>query len=247
MRFHSLAAAVTTALLASRAVAQPAPAPDNFGTQDGIDLWIPASQFTGGQGWYLFLDGYWSPFDLAGSRVYEAYVPLPQGAFLQSMRIFYVDFHAQDIHVELVKYREPGNPDPDRQVLASFDSAGMPGYANESIPLDHTIDLREDAAGGPPQLAAAFYQLSVLMPSTYSVGFKGVRLFWRRQVSPAPQGATFGDVPTNHPFFQFVEALATSGITAGCGGGNYCPDNPLTRGQMAVFLAKALGLHWPPF
>jgi hypothetical protein len=52
-------------------------------------------------------------------------------------------------------------------------------------------------------------------------------------------------VPTNHPFFQFVEALAASGITAGCGNGNFCPDAPLTRGQIAVFLSKALGLHWP--
>jgi hypothetical protein len=34
-------------------------------------------------------------------------------------------------------------------------------------------------------------------------------------------------------------------VTGGCGNGNYCPDAPLTRGQMAVFLAKALGLHWP--
>jgi hypothetical protein len=25
----------------------------------------------------------------------------------------------------------------------------------------------------------------------------------------------------------------------------YCPDAPLTRGKMAVFLAKALGLDWP--
>jgi S-layer homology domain len=65
------------------------------------------------------------------------------------------------------------------------------------------------------------------------------------QVSPAPGAATFGDVPTGHPFFQFVEALAASGITAGCGNGNFCPDAPLTRGQMAVFLSKALGLHWP--
>jgi hypothetical protein len=65
------------------------------------------------------------------------------------------------------------------------------------------------------------------------------------QVSPAPATATFSDVPTSHPFFQFVEALAASGITAGCGSGNYCPNEPLTRGQMAVFLAKALGLQWP--
>jgi hypothetical protein len=65
-------------------------------------------------------------------------------------------------------------------------------------------------------------------------------------VSPAPGSATFGDVPTSHPFFQFIEALVASGITAGCGGGNYCPDAPLTRGQMAVFLSKALGLHFAP-
>ena len=55
----------------------------------------------------------------------------------------------------------------------------------------------------------------------------------------------FNDMPVGHPLRDFVEALAGSGITGGCGGGNYCPDAPLTRGQMAVFLAVALGLHWP--
>jgi hypothetical protein len=73
-----------------------------------------------------------------------------------------------------------------------------------------------------------------------------VRVYYTLQVSPAPATATFGDVPTSHPFFQFVEALAASGITVGCGGGNYCPDAALTRGQMAVFLSKALGLHFAP-
>jgi len=75
--------------------------------------------------------------------------------------------------------------------------------------------------------------------------FGWVEIWWRRQVSPAPDTARFNDVPTSHPFFQYVEALAASGITGGCGSGNYCPDAPVTRGQMAVFLSKALGLHWP--
>jgi hypothetical protein len=90
--------------------------------------------------------------------------------------------------------------------------------------------------------------------SVYAIndGFDGtvtigaMRVNYHLQVSPAPASATFADVPTNHPFFQFVEALAASGITAGCGNGNFCPNAPLTRGQMAVFLSKALGLHWPP-
>jgi len=71
------------------------------------------------------------------------------------------------------------------------------------------------------------------------------RVAWVRQVSPAPASATFGDVPVGHPFFQHVEALVKSGVTGGCGNGNYCPDAPLTRAQMAAFLAKALGLQWP--
>ncbi len=75
--------------------------------------------------------------------------------------------------------------------------------------------------------------------------FGWVEVWWHRTVSPAPATASFNDVPTNHPFFQFIEALRASSITGGCGNGNYCPDAALTRGQMAVFLAKALGLHWP--
>ena len=74
--------------------------------------------------------------------------------------------------------------------------------------------------------------------------FGYVEIWWRRVVSDPPATPTFGDVPASHSFYQFIEALAKSGITGGCGGGNYCADAPLTRGQMAVFLAKALGLHW---
>lgn len=43
----------------------------------------------------------------------------------------------------------------------------------------------------------------------------------------------------------WIEALDDEGITGACGFQLYCPSNPNTRGQMAaVFLAKALGLHW---
>ncbi len=72
-----------------------------------------------------------------------------------------------------------------------------------------------------------------------------VRIQWVREVSPAPATATFLDVPTTSSYFQFVEALYASGVIAGCGGNNYCPNNPVTRGQMAVYLAKSLGMSWP--
>jgi hypothetical protein len=59
-------------------------------------------------------------------------------------------------------------------------------------------------------------------------------------VPPAATGI-FADVPPSDPFAPWIEQLAAEGITGGCGGGNYCPDNPVTRGQMAVFLSKTFG------
>jgi S-layer homology domain len=79
-----------------------------------------------------------------------------------------------------------------------------------------------------------------------TIKIQAARVFYKLQVSPAPATPTFADVPTTHVFYQYIEALAAAGITSGCGGGNYCPDSPLTRGQAAVLLAKALGLHWAP-
>jgi hypothetical protein len=38
---------------------------------------------------------------------------------------------------------------------------------------------------------------------------------------------------------DWIEQLSLEGITGGCGGTNYCPNNPVRRDQMAVFLLKA--------
>ncbi|MDH3500228.1 MAG: S-layer homology domain-containing protein, partial [Acidimicrobiia bacterium] len=37
-----------------------------------------------------------------------------------------------------------------------------------------------------------------------------------------------------------INRLAAAGITAGCGGSSFCPNNSVTRGQMAAFLRRAL-------
>jgi hypothetical protein len=52
-------------------------------------------------------------------------------------------------------------------------------------------------------------------------------------------GTKFGDVPLGHWAGSWIEQLALEGITAGCGGGNYCPSSPVSRDQMAVFLLRA--------
>ncbi len=52
----------------------------------------------------------------------------------------------------------------------------------------------------------------------------------------------FGDVPVGHWAQSFIERFAEDGITAGCGlnPAIYCPDDPITRGMMAVFLETAI-------
>ena len=60
---------------------------------------------------------------------------------------------------------------------------------------------------------------------------------------PPPCTGVFNDVPCPAGFaVDWIEQLAAEAITGGCGGGNYCPADPNTRGQMAVFLVKTFGL-----
>lgn len=63
---------------------------------------------------------------------------------------------------------------------------------------------------------------------------------------PTPPTQRFGDVPTTSPFYAFIEQMALRQITLGCGGGNYCPGDPVTREQMAAFIIKGLGELSPP-
>jgi hypothetical protein len=60
--------------------------------------------------------------------------------------------------------------------------------------------------------------------------------------TPPPATGAFGDVPVSYWAAGWIEQLAAEGITSGCGGGNYCPDSPVTRAQMAAFLVRAFSL-----
>jgi len=60
---------------------------------------------------------------------------------------------------------------------------------------------------------------------------------------PAATGI-FADVPLDHPFARWIEQLSREAITGGCGTNpaRYCPDQSVTRGQMAVFLVRTFNL-----
>ena len=60
-----------------------------------------------------------------------------------------------------------------------------------------------------------------------------------------PAVQRFGDVPTSHPFAAYIDEMATLGIAAGCGAGNYCPDAVVSREAMAVFIMRGSRRHQP--
>lgn len=49
----------------------------------------------------------------------------------------------------------------------------------------------------------------------------------------------FTDVPATHSLFKWIQKLRELGITTGCTQTEYCPDSPVTRGQMATFLIRS--------
>ena len=61
-------------------------------------------------------------------------------------------------------------------------------------------------------------------------------------VPPPCTGTIFADVACPSLFADWIEQLNLEGITSGCGGNNYSRLNPVTRGQMAVFVVRAFDL-----
>ena len=102
------------------------------------------------------------------------------------------------------------------------------------------------------QVAAARGIVDHAAPATFGVHDPGTRRMMAKAIVAAfdlslralPAIPTFADVPVTDPDFPYVEALYRSGVTGGCATApkRFCPDEPLTRGQMSVFVIRALRL-----
>jgi hypothetical protein len=64
---------------------------------------------------------------------------------------------------------------------------------------------------------------------------------------PCVAGVPFADVTCTTFYDAWIEQFARDGITSGCGNGDYCPNENVTRAQMAVFVEAAMhGTgNWP--
>ena len=220
-----------------------APMPRTYGTQDLVAHTISAWAFSPrsvGDAAAVGVTGLLSRYCVGGPCSYIAPLSLPEGAQVEG-----VELNACDTS-------------PSAEVAAVFWRKIFPSTL---------VPLATVATGDTDMLGCRRYSLALATPrvidtalETYIVQvdisgtagsgaqFSEVRVYYRLRVSPAPAVATFDDVSTSHPFFQVIEALVAAGITSGCSAAPplFCPDDPVTRKQIAAFLARALGLHFAP-
>jgi hypothetical protein len=184
-----------------------------------------------------------------GSLEFVARLSLPEGALIEKICLYANDSDpGADVVAGLLatKLVQAGEAPYELFVGSNVSTSFNIGYGYECTgPFAYTIRARTDLDNDGTVDAVTYYVHALVPPPTQNnLGLGAVQISWRRAVSPPPPTPTFADVPAGDLGFPYVEALAASGITAGCAGGNYCPDATLTRRQMAVFLARAVGLHW---
>lgn len=177
---------------------------------------------------------YITPADSQDSTAIGFPVHLPAGASIE-----YVDMHFYDTDEVYnpsagLYYVQAGSLHPIFGLTPPDFSGG------ENVvrfgPISHTVENSG---------VRTYNILAVLEKGAGDNRILGFSVWYRLQISPSPSVSTFSDVPTDHFFFQHIEALASSGITTGYQDGTYRPDDYVTRAQIAAFLARALGLHFP--
>jgi len=214
--------------------------PQQYGTQDYVVTVVSASRFyrsyNGSNLEYATLSGHCYYDCPSGYHLYQQ-VEVPAGAVIDYIGVNTSTTVDAAMGFTLHFRDHLGGS-------AELVSSSVPAHANFSTDFVGPLGIQV-----PDNLDRVFIldiEQAPLQQDSTQQFFGYFEVWWRRTVSDPPATPTFGDVPASHPFYQFIEALAASGITGGCGdGSNYCPEAPLTRGQTAVFLAKALGLHWP--
>jgi len=228
-----------TLLLAARPVVagdSPAVKAPDWGTKSVIIQRAHAFAFAPSfstQGLGVFQNGRYATTG-AGAKEFIAPLDLPSGALVYSIALLACEDGTGTItgFLDQIALGSLATVNP----LLSIATQSGQGCQDPGVIAPFTIDNQNN-----------LYQLRVVIdgPAGSGLRFYDVSVAYQLQISPAPASPTFGDVPVTHTYFRAIEAFAASGITGGCGNGNYCPNQFVTRGEMAAFFARALGLHFP--
>jgi hypothetical protein len=178
-------------------------------------------------------------------------VELPAGAEVLQVILIAYDFNAtENVFLDFYAFESAlAGTLPFMTGWGPIQTTGQPAYTTVTLDLMATPVLirtwQDLDVNGIPNWVSYHISIWTGNASDASVRFFGAAVEWRRIISPAPGSATFPDVSASFWAFQEIEALAASGITTGFPDGTFRPTAPVTRAQMAAFLARALGLHWP--
>jgi S-layer homology domain len=130
----------------------------------------------------------------------------------------------EGVHVAYID-RSAGGYGTTRRTIPEPPNPFMDTIAEYSQPLDHVLHV-----GDSMTVDSSTIEVVARQGDSYRVRVTSTR---------------FTDVPTTHTFYNDIEYLADEAITKGCNPPTntmYCPNNFVTRGQMAAFLVRALNL-----
>ncbi len=191
---------------------------------------------------YMFYPSTLYRTNAAGAVWFQAPFHLQSGALVTQFEVQYCDTSATLMFGSYLQVHNVSGGGVSSTSLVASTEAGTPGCVVQTATLVSPVTVAN---------IDNFYLIQVNLGGTGSAGSPDVRVGavkvgYRLQISPAPAVAAFADVPTDYWAFRHIEALYASGITSGCGTGPliYCPERTITRAEMAVYMAKALGLHW---
>ncbi|MTV23867.1 hypothetical protein FTX61_00295 [Nitriliruptoraceae bacterium ZYF776] len=121
-------------------------------------------------------------------------------------------------------------------------SSAVPASRFADVPRGHThhdsieiIAVRDITAGCAPRRYC---------PAASVTRAQMASFLTRALELPAVPGQPFRDA--SGPHGDAIARLSAAGVTTGCAPGRFCPNDPVTRGQMATFLARAFELPRVP-
>jgi len=135
------------------------------------------------------------------------------------------------------------------EVTANFTSTTEPTFLD--VPTDYwayswienlfRAEITSGCTKNPLQYCPQNYVTRAEMAKFLLKGFHGGEY----NAPMAGESTGFADVSTNHWAASWIKQLSMDGITSGCGEGNYCPENNVSRAEMAKFLLTAI--HGPGY
>ena len=119
--------------------------------------------------------------------------------------------------------------------LPTFSDVPFAYWAHDWIERLYNADITGGCGSNPliycPEATVTRAQMAVFL-------LRGIH---NAAYNPPSAGSStgFSDVPLAYWAASWIKQLAAEGITGGCGGGKYCPESPVTRAEMAVFLLRS--------